>query len=233
MIDTAIVLAAGQGSRLRDVAPYKPLCDVGGRPLIEHAIAALAAAGLRRAVVVLGYGAGAIEAHLGRGAWPLAVETVRTADYRQPNGMSVLAAERAVAGGEALLAMCDHLVEPALYRRVARAGSAGGARLGIDRDIASDLVDPSDVTRVRTDGDRIVAIGKGLAAFDCFDTGVFAIGPALFDALRQLDSPSLTAGMSLLAAQGKALTVDCGGLRWIDVDDRAALDKAEGWLALG
>lgn len=233
MIDTAIVLAAGEGSRLRDVAPFKPLCRVGGRALIDHALAGLAAAGMRRAVVVLGYGAAAIEAHLGQGAWPLAVETVRTADYRQPNGVSVLAAERAVGGGEALLAMCDHLVEPALYRRVALAGSAGGARLGIDRDIASDLVDLGDVTCVRTRGDRIVAIGKGLAAFDCFDTGVFAIGPALFDALHRLDSPSLSAGMSLLAAEDKASVVDCGALRWIDVDDQAALDKAEGWLALG
>lgn len=40
MITTAILLAAGEGSRLRSAAPSKPLCHVGGRPLIEHAIAA-------------------------------------------------------------------------------------------------------------------------------------------------------------------------------------------------
>ncbi len=232
MIDTAILLAAGEGSRLRPVAPCKPLCVVGDRPLIEHAVAGLAAAGLRRVVVVLGYDAEAIEEHLDRRSWPLAVETVRTEDYRQPNGVSVLAAEQAVLGSEALLAMCDHLVEPALYRHLAEAGAAGGARLGIDRDIDSDLVDLDDVTCVRTEGERIVAIGKGLEEYDCFDTGIFAIGPGLFDALRQLSAPSLTEGMRVLAGQGSASVVDCSDLRWIDVDDEAALDKAESWLTV-
>jgi hypothetical protein len=36
--------------------------------------------------------------------------------------------------------------------------------------------------------------------------------------------------MRALAAHGGALTVDCSDLDWIDVDDPAALDKAEDWL---
>ena len=230
MITTAILLAAGEGSRLRAAAASKPLCPVGGKPLIEHAIHGFAAAGLARVVVVLGYEADRIEAHLVAGDWPIAVETVRTRDYRQPNGVSVLAAEAAVAGEEALLAMCDHLVDPALYARVAQAGAGGGARLAIDRNITSDLVDLDDVTAVRTEGEAIVAIGKHLPDYDCFDTGVFAIGPGLFAALNGLESPSLTEGMRVLAAQGTALTIDCSDLDWIDVDDPAALDKAEIWL---
>jgi len=230
VITTAILLAAGEGSRLRAAAASKPLCPVGGKPLIEHAIHGFAAAGLARVVVVLGYEADRIEAPLAAGDWPIAVETVRTRDYRQPNGVSVLAAEAAVAGEEALLAMCDHLVDPALYARVAQAGAGGGARLAIDRNITSDLVDLDDVTAVRTEGEAIVAIGKHLPDYDCFDTGVFAIGPGLFAALNGLESPSLTEGMRVLAAQGTALTIDCSDLDWIDVDDPAALDKAEIWL---
>lgn len=230
MITTAVLLAAGEGSRLRSAAASKPLCPVGGRPLIAHAIHSFAAAGLARVVVVLGYEADRIEAYLAAGAWPIAVETVRTADHRQPNGVSVLAAETALAGGEAVLAMCDHLVDPALYARVAQAGAGGGARLAIDRNIASDLVDLDDVTAVRTQGEAIVAIGKHLPDYDCFDTGVFAIGPGLFAALNSLPSPSLTEGMRVLAAKGTALTIDCSDLGWIDVDDPAALDKAEAWL---
>ncbi|WP_343527217.1 NTP transferase domain-containing protein [Sphingomonas sp.] len=232
MIDTAILLAAGEGSRLRPAAPFKPLCPVGGRPLIDHAIHGLAAAGLRRAVVVLGYGAEAIEAHLEASGWPIAVETVRTGDYRRPNGVSLLAAEARVAGGHALLAMCDHLVDPELYRRTARAGTGGGARLAIDRRLDSDWVDLDDVTCVRTGGERIVAIGKGLADYDCFDTGVFAIGAPLFAALHTLDNPSLTEGMRVLAGRGLALTVDASDIDWIDVDDRAALEKAETWVGV-
>ena len=231
MISTAILLAAGEGSRLWSAAPFKPLCEVAGRSLLAHALDGLAEAGIRRVVVVLGYGADQVAAHISEGRWAIAVETVRTDDYRSPNGTSVLAAEPLVGSEHTLLAMCDHLVEPALYRLVAEAGASAGARLGVDRRIDNDSVDIIDVTRVQTEGDRIVGIGKGLVPYDCFDTGVFAIGPALFRALRGLESPSLTEGMRVLAAEGTALTIDCGDLVWIDVDDQVALDKAERWAA--
>ena len=229
MIETAILLAAGEGSRLRSVVPFKPLCEVAGRSLIAHALCGLAEAGLTSAIVVLGYGASEIKNHLATNVWPLAVETVLVDDYRKPNGTSVLAAEAPVAGNQVLLAMCDHLVHPELYRRTAQAGAATGARLAIDRNVGSDLVDLDDVTRVQTEGEKIVAIGKGLAIYDCFDTGVFAIGPALFAALHEIEAPSLTEGIRILAARGLALTTDCSDLEWIDVDDACALDKATSW----
>lgn len=232
MIETAILLAAGEGSRLRSAAPFKPLCPVDGRPLIQHALQGLAAAGMSRAIVVLGYGADEIEGYLRSNPWPIFVEMVRVEDYRKPNGSSLLAAEPLLQRGEqTLLAMCDHLVDPTLYRRLAHAGAGYGARLGIDRRLGHPWVDPEDVTCVQTAGDVILAIGKGLAPHDCYDTGVFAIGKPLFDALHMLDAPSLTEGMRILAAQGRAQVVDCSDLDWIDVDDAPALEKAEAWQA--
>jgi 1L-myo-inositol 1-phosphate cytidylyltransferase len=219
-IQTAIILAAGEGSRLRTSAPYKPLCAVAGRPLIAHALEGLAEAGFARAIVTVSYGRKAIEAYLGSRRWPLKVETA-LADHREPNGVSVLAARDALAGSEAILAMCDHLVSPDLYARMAKAGAGGGLRLGIDRRLGHDWVDPEDVTCVSTEGDRIVAIGKGLEPHDCYDT----------DALATLASPSLTEGVRLLAAQGLARIVDCSDIDWIDVDDAPALAKAEAWMA--
>src|SRR6059058_4672897 len=112
MISTGIVLAAGEGSRLRTAAPFKPLCTVAGRTLLEYALDGFAEAGLDRAIVVLGYGADEIAAHIGERAWPLTVEMVKNSDHRRPNGTSVLAAEPLVGRDEALLAMCDHIVEP-------------------------------------------------------------------------------------------------------------------------
>ena len=231
MISTAVILAAGQGSRLRPAAPLKPLCTVAGRSLLAHAVWGLAEAGFTRVVVVVGYGAGEVEAHIAERSWPLAVESVLNPEFERPNGTSVLAAEPLVGTEEVLLAMCDHLVEPALYRRVAEAGATGGALLGVDRRIHNDWVDLEDVTRVRTLDGRITEIGKGLADYDCFDTGVFAIGPKLFDALRSLESPSLTEAMRTLASQASAFALDCGELGWIDVDDQSALTKAERWAA--
>jgi choline kinase len=231
MIATAILLAAGEGSRLRSAAPFKPLCTVAGRSLLAHAVGGLAEAGMKRVIVVLGYGGDQIAAYIDAHSWPVAIETVRNNDYRAPNGTSVLAAEARVGTAEALLVMCDHLVEPALYRRVAEAGASAGARLGVDHRIESGWVDMEDVTRVQTASGRVVAIGKGLAPYDSFDTGVFAIGPGLFRALRGLEFPSVTEGMRVLAAERAAFTVDCGALGWIDVDDQPALEKAELWAA--
>ena len=188
----------------------------------------MAAAGLSRAVVSLGYGGDAIGAHLAAREWPLAVVTVTT-DYRQPNGVSALAAREAVGTGGAVMAMCDHLCEPRHYRRLARAGFGDGLTLGIDRRLGHRWVDPDDVTCVATEGDAIRAIGKGLDPHDCYDTGVFAIGPRLFAALADLPDPSLTEGVRSLAATRAAHVIDCSDCDWIDVDDPAAHALAERW----
>jgi 1L-myo-inositol 1-phosphate cytidylyltransferase len=229
MIQTAIILAAGMGTRLRDRAPSKPLCAVAGRALVDHALANLAAAGLTRAIVVTGYEAERVEAHLA-GPQPLAVETVRTRDWREPNGVSALAAAPLV-DGPVLLAMCDHLVEPALYARMAASAPGGGLMLGIDRRLGHPWVDPLDVTCVATEADRILAIGKEMTPHDCYDTGVFAVGTDFFAALAELPSPSISQAVTALAAQGQARVVDCSDLAWLDVDDAKAMDQAEVWLA--
>ena len=225
-IDTAVVLAAGEGSRLKARAESKPLCDVAGKPLVDHAIAGLAASGIQRVVIVTGFAAEAVEGHVGGRDWPVAVEAVRTPDWRQPNGVSARAASEAVGDDPTLLVMCDHLVDPRLYERLRQAGESA-LSLGIDRRLGHPWVDPDDVTRVRTEGARIVAIGKGLEPHDAYDTGVFAVGSDFFAALAALETPSLTEAVRAMAKDGEARVVDCSDLDWIDVDDAAALEKAE------
>lgn len=66
MPKSAMVLAAGRGTRLAEASDGlpKPLVEVAGKPLIEHALEALAAVGVERIVVNTHHMAERIEHHL-------------------------------------------------------------------------------------------------------------------------------------------------------------------------
>lgn len=57
MIENAIILAAGQGSRLLPITATRPKClvQIGGQSLLDHQLQALAAAGVAKVTVVTGY----------------------------------------------------------------------------------------------------------------------------------------------------------------------------------
>lgn len=63
---TAMVMAAGLGKRMRPLTATrpKPLVEIAGKPLIDHVIERLQAAGISRAVVNVHYLADTMEAHL-------------------------------------------------------------------------------------------------------------------------------------------------------------------------
>jgi MurNAc alpha-1-phosphate uridylyltransferase len=69
---TAMVLAAGIGKRMRPISATtpKPLVRVAGRSLIDHCLDGLAAAGVTRAIVNVHYLADLVEAHLARRTAP-------------------------------------------------------------------------------------------------------------------------------------------------------------------
>lgn len=64
--DTAMVMAAGMGKRMRPLTATqpKPMVRVAGKPLIDHTLDRLAEAGVGRAVVNVHYLADVLEAHL-------------------------------------------------------------------------------------------------------------------------------------------------------------------------
>lgn len=222
-----LIIAAGHGSRLRGISPSKPLTPVAGVPLIEHVVRAAAAGGASRFTIVTGHEAARVEAFLATLA-DFPIRTVRVADWDLPNGHSVLAGA-ATIDGDYLLTMADHLFDPAIVRRLIDARPAA-LTLAVDRDLEGPLLDMDDATKVETGADGAIArIGKTLARFDAIDTGLFRATPALGDAIG--DGGSLSEGVQRLADRGLAATIDVTGLRWLDVDDPAALTKAEALVA--
>jgi choline kinase len=230
----ALILAAGYGSRLAGVAEAKPLAEVAGTALVEWSVRQAAAAGVRRAVVVTGHAADAVEARLpGIAArCGVAVEPCRLADWSRPNGLSVIAGAARIAGNYLLL-MADHLFAAGLLAELMQAkAQPRGAVLAIDRNVTAPAIDPADATWVarRLDG-RIARIGKHLASFDAVDCGAFIatpdLAPAIAAAMAAGAAGSLSDGMQWLADRGAADTLDVTGHSWIDVDDPAMLALAE------
>lgn len=224
-----LIIAAGEGRRLRDVSPSKPLTPIAGVPLIERVIRAAAAGGASAFTVVTGHEAARVEAFLAA-LTDFRIRTVRTADWTLPNGHSVLTGAEAI-DGDYLLAMSDHLFDPTIVRRLIAAAPAA-LTLAVDRDLENPLLDLDDATRVETGAaGAIVRIGKALGRYDSIDTGLFRATPALAAAIRAAPG-SLSEGVQRLADEGRARTLEVTGLPWLDVDDRKSLAQATAAISL-
>ncbi|MDA0819053.1 MAG: nucleotidyltransferase family protein [Proteobacteria bacterium] len=88
--DTAMILAAGMGKRMRPLTASqpKPLVRVAGKPLIDHALDRLGDAGVAKAVVNVHYCADALEAHIvGRAAPAVTISDEREELLETGGGM--------------------------------------------------------------------------------------------------------------------------------------------------
>ena len=109
----SIIMAAGLGSRLKDLttATPKALIEAGGRPLVDYALAFARAAGADRRIVVGGFCHGEVAARVASVA-PDAV-IVENAEFRKGNLISMLAGKAALEPGGFLLMNTDHVYRPA------------------------------------------------------------------------------------------------------------------------
>src|SRR6267143_350832 len=177
---------AGTGSRLRGSVNTvaKPLIPIAGRPLISYAIDSFDKAGVKTLHAVVGPNGDELAAAVA----PLLpahmqFRAISNPNWQKRNGVSVLAAAGKVRT-PFFLAMGDHLFEPSILDQLIAHADLDKLNLAIDRKIDS-IFDLDDAMKVRTEDNRIVAIGKKLEDFDAIDTGIFLCPEIMFDYLRR------------------------------------------------
>jgi bifunctional UDP-N-acetylglucosamine pyrophosphorylase / glucosamine-1-phosphate N-acetyltransferase len=155
----AVVLAAGEGTRMRGTRP-KVLHEVAGRSLLGHVLGVLREAGGIAPAVVVGPGAGAVAAEAER-VWPGAEIFVQA--ERRGTAHAVLAAKAAIARGpdQVLVVFADTpLIRPQTLSRM-RDALAQGAAVAV---LGFRPRDPHGYGRLVLEGNELIAIREELDA---------------------------------------------------------------------
>jgi choline kinase len=109
-LDTAVVLAAGMGTRLKEVFADLPkgFVEIGGETLIDRSLRLLGERGIERTVIVAGYLA---EAYRALAAGRSDVDVVENTEYATTGSMASLARALDVTDGDFLLLESDLFFE--------------------------------------------------------------------------------------------------------------------------
>src|SRR5690242_5411912 len=156
----AIILSAGQGSRLGHMVDDRPKCliDFNGRTLLDRQLDTLEANGVHEAVVVTGFHDDRIEEALAKRSGGPAVRTIFNPFYKVADNTGSLFIAREELSGECLVWNGDTLVSKSLMRRVVD-NDRPGICVTVDR---KDEYDEDDM-KVVDEGGRLKAIGKRLS----------------------------------------------------------------------
>lgn len=108
--ETAMVMAAGLGKRMRPLTATrpKPLVEVAGKPLIDHVLDRLKAAGVKSLVVNVHYLADALEAHLKGHEGNFAIQVSDERDLLLETGGGMVKAEPVIASDPFLVVNSDN-----------------------------------------------------------------------------------------------------------------------------
>ncbi len=150
----AVVLAAGEGKRMRSRKP-KVLHELGGCSMLAHVLASVAAAGADRIAVVVGAGQDSVVAEAKRAA-PCAEIFVQSSPLGTAHAVLAVKAAFAEAFDDLLIAFADTpLIRPATYSSLRTALAEDGAAVVV---LGFEAQDPKGYGRLILDGGRLVAI---------------------------------------------------------------------------
>ena len=118
----AVILAGGEGTRLRPLTQNRPkaLIPIANRPILEHVIMSLLEAGIRDIIVVVGYRKEQVMRHLARLSEP--VKLVHQS-HQFGTGHALLCAKDNI-GGDFLVLPGDNYIDPVSIRNILKTRNA-------------------------------------------------------------------------------------------------------------
>jgi len=202
---TGVVLAAGEGTRLRPLTRHrpKPMVPAANRPILEHALDALVETGVNEFVIVVGYERDRVQNHFGPSYRNRPIRYVRQ-DKQLGTGHALLQARDAVEGSM-LVVNGDTLIDPTIVGDVAAAFAEGDATAAL---AVLDGPDPQEYGVVDVaDGIVTDLIEKpDTGEYRLINAGVYAFEPSIFGTIAE--TPRARGELALTDALGALIEAD-------------------------
>jgi dTDP-glucose pyrophosphorylase len=233
-IQKAVILAAGRGTRMRELTAKlpKPMIEVRGKPVLQHIIEGLHNAGIRHCLIVVGYRADAVQDFFGDGSRYNVGIQYKTQTVQDGTGRVVDLAHDFVTDRPFILAYGDILVDPANYKPLVDLSDDVEAILTVTRgeDVSKGgavfVNEQMELVDIREKSDRWSDLSQGAMPF--YNAGLYAFRPSIFKFTQKLKpSPrgeyELTDAIRDLAESGKKVkALELTG-EWADVRDPEVL----------
>jgi dTDP-glucose pyrophosphorylase len=240
-IDKAVVLAAGRGTRMRELTNDvpKPMIEVRGKPVLQHIVEGLRDAGVRRFVIIVGYHAEAVQNFFGDGQrHGVDIEYV-TQTVQDGTGRVVNLARSFVSDSSFILSYGDILISPVNYKRVVDLPDDCEAIITVTRgeDVSkggavfvNEQMDLVDLREKSQPGEVQGWSELSQHAVPFYNAGLYAFRPSIFEFIAQLEpSPrgeyELTDAVRDLARSGRKVKVLQLTGEWADVRDPEILAR--------
>jgi len=206
----AVILAAGEGQRLRPFTVNKPkvMLSIGGKPILQYVIESLAQKGIRSIVLVVGYRKDQIFDWLGSGE-QLGVEITYITQEKQLGTAHALAQAKAVAEREFLVLPGDNLIEADTITQFANVRPQAMLVKRVDNPTRYGVV------TIEAGAVRDIVEKPKQPKSNVINTGIYAFTSEIFSFIEaELDIPD---ALSNMLAQGYAIcAVETAGI-WLDV----------------
>ena len=225
-ISKAVLLAAGRGTRMRELTAElpKPMIKVRGKPILLHIVEGLQAAGIKNFLIIVGYHGDTVRSYFDDGTCFGLQIKYATQVVQDGTGRVVDLARDFVGQSPFVLSYGDILVDPVNYKSIVDLPDEVEAIVSVKRNedvskggavFVNERMEVADIREKSQPGETTSA---------WYNAGVYALRPSIFDWTAKLQpSPrgeyELTDAIRDLAQCGKKVkALELTGA-WADVRD--------------